>query len=113
MFSTALTKHLAHFQARVLQDALNEASAAYWLRRAKAYEDAARPRPAEWMGFQTTSAERAARRQRMQETAAACRSKAAVCLLQDAPSADVWAALPEVSPQTNQHVDQHADRPAA
>jgi hypothetical protein len=104
-----LAAYVEHFRARVLQDALNEASAAYWQRRAKAYEDAARPRPAEWLGFQTTPAERAARRQRMQDTAAACRSKAAVCLLQDAPTDEVRDALVnEPNP-----VEQHPYRPAA
>lgn len=34
---TPLDQHLAHFQWRVLQDALAEATAAYWLRRAAAF----------------------------------------------------------------------------
>jgi hypothetical protein len=97
MLTTHLADHLAHFQARVVQDALNEASAAYWLRRADAYEAAAHPRPADWLGFHTSTAERAARRQRMHDTAAAFRAKAAVCLLQDTPTADVWAALPDAA----------------
>lgn len=36
---------LAHFRARVIQDAINEATASYWLRRAQQFEDA-RPDPA-------------------------------------------------------------------
>jgi hypothetical protein len=36
---------LTHFQARVIQDAMSEATAAYWLRRARQFEDA-RPDPA-------------------------------------------------------------------
>lgn len=36
---------IAHFQARVIQDAMNEATPSYWLRRARQFEDA-RPDPA-------------------------------------------------------------------
>jgi hypothetical protein len=107
--NTALTKHLEHFRARVVQDALNEASAAYWLRRADAYEQASRPRPAEWIGFHTTPAERAARRQRLQETAAACRARAHVALIDGRIEEDVWAALTE----TTQQADTEPYRPAA
>jgi hypothetical protein len=32
-----LDAHVEHFRYRVLQDALNEATSAYWLRRAKAF----------------------------------------------------------------------------
>lgn len=110
MFSTALHKHLEHFRARVLQDALNEASADYWLRRAEQYEDAARPRPEAWVGFDTTPAERAERRQRMQDTAAAFRAKAAVCLLQDTSTGEVRAALAEMS-DVSAPVDQQPFRP--
>jgi hypothetical protein len=38
-----------HFRARILQDALTEATAAYWQRRAQAFEDAA-PRLGEYHG---------------------------------------------------------------
>jgi hypothetical protein len=107
---TALTNHLEHFRARVVQDALNEASAAHWLRRAAQYEDAARPRPAEWVGCDTTPAERTERRQRMQETAAAFRAKAAVCLLQDTPTDEVRAALVEGS-DVSAPVDRQTSRP--
>lgn len=34
---TPLDQHLAHFQWRVLQDALTEATSAYWLRRADTF----------------------------------------------------------------------------
>jgi hypothetical protein len=102
MFSTALHNYVKHFQARVLQDALNEATAAYWLRRAAEYEAAARPRPGGWVGFNSTSEERAARRQRMQETAAACRARAQVSLIDGGIEEDVWNALAEASQQDDQ-----------
>ena len=38
---TRLTLDLDHFRARVLQDALTEARADQWLRRAQQFEDAA------------------------------------------------------------------------
>ncbi len=39
-----LTVHIEHFRARVLQDALLEATANYWLRRAKTFEAVGNPR---------------------------------------------------------------------
>jgi hypothetical protein len=38
---TDLDAYVDHFRMRVLQDALNEATAAYWLKRAKTFESAA------------------------------------------------------------------------
>jgi hypothetical protein len=38
-----------HFRARILQDALSEATAQYWLRRAQQFEDAA-PREGDYHG---------------------------------------------------------------
>ena len=39
----ALADNVAHFRARVLQDALNEATAAYWVRRAEDFEKVGTP----------------------------------------------------------------------
>jgi len=33
-----LAEYVAHFQARVVQDALTEATSAYWIRRARQFE---------------------------------------------------------------------------
>jgi hypothetical protein len=41
-----------HFRARILQDALTEATAAYWLRRAEQFEAAA-PQPTDYNGHAT------------------------------------------------------------
>ena len=73
-----LTEHVEHFRQRVLADALQEATAAYWHRRAEAFE-AALPRPGDYMG-QASSEEYEARRMRVAEVASACRVRAAVSL---------------------------------
>ncbi len=39
-----LAAHIEHFRARVLQDALAEATAAYWLRRADTFAAVVTPR---------------------------------------------------------------------
>jgi hypothetical protein len=44
--------YVDHFAARVIQDALMEAEAAYWSRRAMALLDA-RPRPGDYAGHAT------------------------------------------------------------
>jgi hypothetical protein len=68
--------YLVHFQARVIQDALAEAEAAYWRRRAAMFEGA-RPRPEDYTG-QAAPAELAAQDARCAATAAACRARAAL-----------------------------------
>jgi hypothetical protein len=55
-----LVEHVEHFQRRVMQDAINEATAAYWNRRAEDFERVGTP-----------SAD---------ETAKACRNRARVAL---------------------------------
>ena len=77
--TAALARHVEHFRARVVQDALAEADAAYWLRRADAF-DAARPRRGDFHG-RASRQELAQRDQRLAETAAACRARAAVSLV--------------------------------
>ncbi len=39
-----LVAHIEHFRSRVLQDALLEATANYWIRRAKTFEAVGNPR---------------------------------------------------------------------
>lgn len=70
---------LDHFRARVVQDALTEATAHYWRRRADTLE-AARPRPGDFTG-KATSDEIAAVDRRLTAAARACRERAAVSLL--------------------------------
>lgn len=88
---------LDHFRARVLQDALTEATAAYWIRRAEAFEAAA-PRPGDWHGF--------AQADDLVDQAVRCRQIAENCrhhaqlIRESAPeliSAAVLAALEEVA----------------
>ncbi|MGD8214042.1 hypothetical protein [Aestuariimicrobium sp. Y1814] len=64
------------FGRRVLADAMTSATASYWLRRARAFEDA-RPRPGDFTG-RATAAELAELDRRCRETAEACRSQAAL-----------------------------------
>lgn len=58
-----LTEYVEHFRVRVLQDALAEATASYWLRRSRQFA--------------------AVGNARCQEIAQACRNAARVALIQD------------------------------
>lgn len=69
-----LDDHLTQFSLRILRDAMNEATAAYWLRRAEAFE-AARPRPGDYPGNATMRDLRDAD-QRCRAAADACRRQA-------------------------------------
>jgi len=95
---------LDHFRARVLQDALNEATASYWLRRAEAFENArTRPgeRPAEPPGAPVGSEAARARDEGLAATAQACRNRAAfIEMYPGEPEAIVWAALSEATTAT-------------
>lgn len=77
----AIVEHATHFQHRVIQDALADATATYWHRRAAAFE-AARPRAGDYRG-QATLADLRAADQRCAETAEACRVRATASLIQD------------------------------
>jgi hypothetical protein len=79
---TSLGDHLAYFERRLLADAINTATGAYWLRRAKAFEDA-KPRPDDYRGNATDADLRAAWT-RCDAAAKACRARANV-----APADDV------------------------
>lgn len=76
-----LDEHTAHFRARVLQDALTEATRSYWLRRAETFE-AAKPRPGDYFGKLTRDEVRA-QWYRLDEIARACRARAEVSILDD------------------------------
>lgn len=96
--SLDLTEHLEHFQRRVLQDALTEATAAYWLRRARDF-DAARPQRGEFHG-QADHAELDARDARAAATALACRRRASISLGAEADpdlAAEIANVLREVA----------------
>lgn len=77
----ALIEHVEHFRKRVVQDALAQATATYWHRRADQFE-AALPRPGDFIG-NATEDEREVRRQRITECVRACRHRAAVSLIKD------------------------------
>lgn len=74
-----IVEHVDHFRRRVLADALQEATAAYWERRAEVFE-AARPRRGDYFGNATRDDLRA-QDERLAAMARACRSRAAVSLL--------------------------------
>ena len=71
--------HIDHFQARVCREAILEAEAATWERRAVMLEWA-RPRTGDWHG-QATRAELRARYDLLTAQAQACRLRARVSLL--------------------------------
>lgn len=70
---------LDHFRARILQDALTEATAHYWIRRAEAFEAAA-PRPGDYHGLAEYDdlLDRWERWERCKQTAENCRRHAAL-----------------------------------
>lgn len=67
---------ITQFQRRIIQDALTEASADYWLGRAARF-DAARPRPGDYTGGATPE-QLAEQDRQCGEIAAACRARAQV-----------------------------------
>lgn len=75
----ALAEYVTHFRARVLQDAIAEAVAATWERRAATFE-AARPRPGDFTGRKTAEQVREHDAE-LAAVALACRERAAVSLL--------------------------------
>lgn len=79
--TAATVEHLDHFQRRVIQDALADATQLYWLRRAQQFEDA-RPRSGDYMG-RATRQDVAERDARLKEAAEACRARAAANVLDE------------------------------
>lgn len=84
---TAYADHVVEFHQRVVQDAFSEATAAYWERRATAFEDAA-PRPGDYPGMATPE-ELSVARERCLSVAAACRARASL----EAPGQPVEALV--------------------
>lgn len=87
---------IPHFAARVLQDALTEATAQHWVGRAHQFQQAA-PRPGEFHGNATVE-ELRARWTECMATSLACRRHADLIAdsWRDEISPEVWAALQEV-----------------
>ncbi len=81
---------LDYFAARLIQDALNEATATYWKRRAQALRNA-RPRPGDFLGS-TTPEELRRRWLDLTEAACACDARAAVSLANHGIDEDVRRA---------------------
>lgn len=69
-----LIDHLDHFQRRVVQEAMKDATAAYWNRRAATFE-AARPRPGDYSG-RATRQQIAEQDARLAALARACSARA-------------------------------------
>lgn len=80
---TSLAENVEHFRWRVVQDALCEATAAYWRRRAELLEWAM-PKPGEYIG-EATRDELNARWCRLRQEAEACRNRARVAELGGEP----------------------------
>jgi hypothetical protein len=72
----ALVEHVDHFQQRIIREAILDAEAAHWIRRAEALEWA-RPKAGDWHG-QATREELRARYDQLTEEAQACRNRARV-----------------------------------
>lgn len=73
-----LESHVEHFRSRVLQDALADATAAYWRRRAETFREAL-PREGDFTG-RATPDQIEEQRRRVAATILACRQRAAVSL---------------------------------
>lgn len=87
--------YVEHFRARILQDALNEATSSYWLRRAERFE-AARPRVGEHHGNQTVDQLRS-KWLELTEIATACRNAATLARYQTDVTDEVVEAVREVA----------------
>jgi hypothetical protein len=99
MTSTTLTEDLQQyvdrFRARVLQDALTEATGTYWHRRATALETA-HSRPGDYQG-QASPERIRARDARLRAAARACRRRASLAVLHNAPEPGEWSALQDLN----------------
>ena len=83
----ALDAHLAQFQKRVIQDAMQQASRVYWLHRAEQFEWA-KPRLDDHHG-QVARADLSAAWNRCDAAARACRAKADMALVESVPELSV------------------------
>lgn len=80
-----------HFQARLLQDMVGDATAVWWRQRAQAYEDY-RPRPGDDTG-QATREQLSWEWRELTEIALACRNRAELALQEHRIDDEVWEAL--------------------
>lgn len=87
-------EYVEHFHRRVLQDALNQATRTYWLRRAEQFEDA-KPRLDDYHG-NATRAELSRQWNLAHETAEACRRRAEAALFQDQDTELIAEIMAEV-----------------
>ncbi len=94
--AAVLAEHVEHFRRRVVQDALSEATSAYWCRRAEMFENARHRPGADYPGLATIDELRVAWRE-LTEIAQACRNRATVSLMQDGNDIEIVAALREAS----------------
>jgi hypothetical protein len=72
-------EHVEHFTLRVIREAIRDAEAEQWLRRAETLE-AARPKACDWHG-RATRDELRERYDRLTEEARACRNRARVSVI--------------------------------
>lgn len=77
--TTDLVEHIDHFQRRVLQDAVSDATAAYWRQRAQMLRWAA-PRPGDFTGGASVE-EIDLRRRRLERMAELCEHRAELAVL--------------------------------
>lgn len=70
---------LAHFQIAMIRDAMNTATASYWLRRARDFASAL-PRDGDYLG-QSTPEQREARKQRLLQIVQNCVHRSTICEL--------------------------------
>ncbi len=78
--AAVLAEHVEHFRRRVVQDALSEATSAYWCRRADQFERA-RPTLDDFAG-NATDTQRRAKWHELAAVARACRARASIALIQ-------------------------------
>jgi len=89
-------EYVDNFRRRVMQDALSEATAAYWIRRAEVFEGA-RHRPGDDYPGVASLDDLRERWVALTELAQACRHRAAVAQMQDGIEPEVFEALREAS----------------
>jgi hypothetical protein len=89
--SLGFAEHLEHFSRRFVQEVIDDATAAYYLKRAQAFEDA-KPKPGDFHG-QATVEELREQWLRLDQIATACRARAGVSLFRGRIEPEVDQAL--------------------
>jgi hypothetical protein len=88
-------EHLEHFSRRFVQEVIEDATAAYYLKRAQAFE-AAKPKPDDYHG-KASREDLRAQWLRLDELAKACRARAKVSPLPGRTDPDLDNVLGEVA----------------